>query len=176
MKLNFFVQIRKQVSKWLIFRLFWNIFGAWHIYGKKNRKLVDNCQKQNAVERLQNRDMKCNKGFFRLPHKLDYGRQWVKNNLRWTCWDISITIISWKLIMKTSLKKSWVLGFLASEKIMKETILTRVQCYYAVIKLVIKNYQGCCVFTQLRLDMRFLRFFALCIWRFEKFKRKVNLH
>ena len=26
------------------------------------------------------------------------------------------------------------------------------------------------------LDMRILRFFALCIWRFEKLKRKVNLH
>ncbi len=37
----------------------------------------------------------------------------------------------------------------------------------------LKLNQSCCVFTQLRLDMRFLRFFALCIWRFEKFKRKV---
>ena len=118
------------------FSTFLKYFRGLTYLREKNRKLVDNCQKQNAVERLQNRDMKCNKGFFHLPHKLDYGRQWVKNNLRWTCWDISITIISWKLIMKTSLKKSWVLGFLASEKIMKETILTRVQCYYAVIKLL----------------------------------------
>ena len=44
------------------------------------------------------------------------------------------------------------------------------------LRLQAYRTQGCCVFTQLRLDMRFLRFFALCIWRFEKFKRKVNLH